>query len=100
MSDTPTLPVRPHDKSATKVRCAYCRQQFEPKDTGRPPKFCGDACRIAAWRKPGKDRRLQQRNIRFERLNRDRAFSIRGYSGPAVSGVPDSDSISLTAATR
>lgn len=100
MSDTPTLPVCPHDKIATKVRCAHCRQQFEPKSTGRPPKFCGDPCRIAAWRKPGKDRKLQQRNIRFERLNRDRSLSICGYSGPAVSGVPESDSIRLTSAAR
>lgn len=97
--ETTPLHVCPGEKTVTKL-CAYCRQAFICQSTGRPPKFCGDACRIAAWRKPGKDLRLQQRNIRFKRLNRDRALSIRGYSGAAVEGVPPANRIKLTGVTQ
>jgi hypothetical protein len=30
-------------------RCAHCRRRFNPATTGRPPKFCGPACRQAAY---------------------------------------------------
>jgi hypothetical protein len=35
----------------TKRRCANCRQPFKPSNAGRPPKYCGGACRQAAYRR-------------------------------------------------
>ena len=39
-----------------KRRCGYCRKTFIPSSTGRAPRYCGNACRQAAYR-----RRVQKR---------------------------------------
>jgi hypothetical protein len=39
-----------------KRRCGYCRKTFITSDTGRAPRYCGNACRQAAYR-----RRVQKR---------------------------------------
>lgn len=36
------------------MTCAYCGDMFAPASTGRPPRFCGGACRVAAHRKRGR----------------------------------------------
>jgi hypothetical protein len=37
-------------KSATKaLRCGHCRERFKKSAKGRPPRFCGAACRQAAY---------------------------------------------------
>jgi phage N-6-adenine-methyltransferase len=37
--------------SASRRRCAVCRERLEPAATGRPRRFCSPACRQAAYRK-------------------------------------------------
>lgn len=32
-------------------RCEWCRQHFNPKTRGRPPRFCSDSCRQRAYEK-------------------------------------------------
>ena len=32
-------------------RCAACRRSLRPRSTGRPPRFCGGACRSSAHRR-------------------------------------------------
>jgi hypothetical protein len=61
-------------------------------------KFCSSACRQAAYRtsaahvdnlKRLREARKARRDDYYRRRNRDKALtSVRGYSGPAVSGVP------------
>jgi hypothetical protein len=40
--------------TARKPRCTICRKDIEPKQTGRPRRFCSSACRQAAYRKRAK----------------------------------------------
>jgi phage N-6-adenine-methyltransferase len=35
-------------------KCTVCRKPFPPAQTGRPRRYCSDACRMAAWRKRNK----------------------------------------------
>ena len=54
------------DEIATQQKvCACCGDVFQPRQRGRPPRFCGHACRNAAYRR--RDQDLPENLPRWER---------------------------------
>jgi hypothetical protein len=40
------------------MRCMFCRGDFIPALTGPPPRYCSPRCRVYAWRRLRKLRRM------------------------------------------
>jgi hypothetical protein len=72
-----SLPVFLYSESVTLI-CEHCGDWFSP--TNRRQRFCCDDCRVNEFRDPQHAReaeRMQRRNERWVKLNRDKYWSKR-----------------------
>jgi hypothetical protein len=63
----------------TQARCGHCRKVLPPASAGRPAKFCGPACKQAAYR-----RRKHERPQSTQCVQCKKQFTPPGRGRPAI----------------
>jgi hypothetical protein len=65
------------------MRCMFCRGDFIPALTGPPPRYCSPRCRVYAWRRLRKLRRMCKPAVTLEEGIANLCARLRAGQGAA-----------------